>query len=101
MVSSPVPPSLIPVPGEVRATLTVLTGAQAGLLVATDGAPVTIGCSPDVDLRVDDSGVARHHVRIARSTDGTFYAEDLGSATGTFIGTDRIGVALLHGGDLL
>lgn len=86
---------------EPRATLTVLTGLQAGRLVAIDGVPMTIGTGPDADLVVEDSGVSRHHVRVARTTDGAFYAEDLGSTNGTFRGHDRIGLTLLRGGDLL
>jgi diguanylate cyclase (GGDEF)-like protein len=45
--------------------------------------------------------VSRHHVLIARATEGAFFAEDLRSTNGTFLRADRIGVALLHEGDLL
>ena len=85
-----------------QATLTLITGVRAGQFVATDGPPVTIGRAPDSDLVVDDdTGVSRHHVRVGRRADGAFFAEDLGSTNGTFLGSQRLGLALLHGGDLL
>jgi diguanylate cyclase (GGDEF)-like protein len=99
--NTPLLPSSFPPTTESRATLTVLTGMHAGRTLTIDGAPVTIGCAHNADLVVDDSGVSRHHVRFARTAEGTFYAEDLGSTNGTFLRTARIGVALLQGGDLL
>jgi pSer/pThr/pTyr-binding forkhead associated (FHA) protein len=86
---------------ESRATLTVLTGLQAGRALAIDTAPIVIGSAADADLTVDDVGVSRHHARVGRTPDGAFYAEDLGSKNGTFRGKDRIGVTLLQGGTLL
>ena len=47
------------------------------------------------------SAVSRRHVRVARTLEGTFYAEDLGSTNGTFLGRERVGIALLRGGELL
>jgi diguanylate cyclase (GGDEF)-like protein len=79
----------------------VLTGLQAGRLEAMNGAPVTIGRAPDAALVVDDPGVSWHHARIARSAAGAYYAQDLGSTNGTYLRSVRIGVAPLHGGDLL
>jgi diguanylate cyclase (GGDEF)-like protein len=83
------------------ATLTVLTGMHTGRNVAIDTAPVTVGRAPDADLILEDSGVSRHHLLIARAAEGAFFAEDLRSTNGTFLRADRIGVALLHEGDLL
>jgi diguanylate cyclase (GGDEF)-like protein len=91
----------LPLTGHARATLTVLTGLDAGRLMAVDGAPVTIGRAADADLVVDDSGVSRHHVRITHMAAGGFSAEDLASTNGTFVGAVRVGVAVLHRDDLL
>jgi diguanylate cyclase (GGDEF)-like protein len=91
----------LPGAGEARATLTVLTGVHAGQLVAIDGKAVTIGRARDADLMVDDVGVSRHHARISHAPAGGFSVEDLGSTNGTFVGTTRIGVALLSRGDLV
>jgi two-component system cell cycle response regulator len=98
---TPLLPAPPPAVTESRATLTVMTGMQAGRIIALDGTPIIIGKAADSGLAVDDIGVSRHHVRVARSEDGGFYAEDLGSTNGTFRGKDRIGVIALNGGDLL
>ena len=86
---------------EVRATLTVLTGPQAGQIMVIDGVAVTIGRADDADLLVDDIGVSRHHARITPAPGGGFCIEDLASTNGTFVGTSRVGVALLAAGDIL
>jgi len=98
---TPLLPTPPPVAGNARATLTVLSGLQAGRLIAVDGDPVTIGRAPDADLVVDETGVSRHHARIGRTPAGGFYVKDLGSMNGTFVGATRVGVALLHRNDLL
>jgi diguanylate cyclase (GGDEF)-like protein len=98
---TPLLPASFPARSDSRATLTILTGLQAGRLVACHGASVTIGRAPDADLVVDDTGVSRYHARIARSGEGAFYAEDLGSTNGTYLRTLRVGVARLREGDVL
>jgi diguanylate cyclase (GGDEF)-like protein len=45
--------------------------------------------------------VSPYHARIARAHGKGYYVEDLGSATGTFLGAAPIGVALLRHGDRL
>jgi diguanylate cyclase (GGDEF)-like protein len=90
-----------PLPPPFGFTMTVVTGAQAGRVASTDGAAMTIGLAADADLIVDEPGVSPHHARIARAAGGAFYAEDLRSAGGTFLHAEPIGVALLHGGDVL
>ncbi len=82
-----------------RATVTLLTGMNAGYLVSVDASGVTVGRGPDVGLVVDDPGVSRNHARIARAPDGGFYIEDLGSTNGTFVGSSRVELSLLHGGE--
>jgi diguanylate cyclase (GGDEF)-like protein len=79
----------------------VLTGAEAGRLVAIHDGPMIIGRAPDADVVVDDTGVSRYHVRIARSAQGAFYAEDLGSTNGTYLGGSRVEAAPLREGDVL
>jgi two-component system cell cycle response regulator len=98
---TPMLPASFPPPADSRATLTVLTGLHAGRLIAIDGLPVTVGRAADADLMVEDSGVSRHHARFARTVEGAFYAEDLASTNGTFLGANRVGVALLKGGEVL
>ncbi len=90
-----------PGPGDARAALMVLTGAQAGRSMMLDGSRITIGRALDADLVVDDAGVSRHHARVFHGTVGGFFVEDLDSTNGTFVGAVRIGVSLLQSGDLL
>ncbi len=94
-------PLALPRAPDSEAIVTVLTGTQAGQFAATYGTPMTIGRAPDADLVVEDAGVSPHHVRIARAPGNGYYVEDLGSTTGTFLGTNPIGVALLRDGDRL
>jgi diguanylate cyclase (GGDEF)-like protein len=98
---TPLLPGPLPPVVDSRATLTVLTGVHAGRIVSLDGTPVTIGRAPDADLLLDETGVSRHHARIARSPAGGFHVEDLGSVNGTFVGAFRVDVAPLVAGDLL
>jgi diguanylate cyclase (GGDEF)-like protein len=98
---TPVLASTLPPPADARGTVTLLSGIHAGRLAAIGVAPITIGRAIESDLVVEDPGVSRLHTRIARAADGSFYAEDLGSTNGTYLRTDRIGLALLHTGDLL
>jgi hypothetical protein len=93
----PVPqPAWFPNECDGRATLTVLTGPQAGKVVTVNGAPVTIGRADDADLVVDEPGLSLRHARFARTPGGSFYVEDLQSTNGTLVGATRVGVALVR-----
>ncbi len=85
----------------VRATLTLLTGACAGRLLAVAPGGAIIGRAVDASLVVEDTGVSRRHARVARNSDGGFYVEDLGSTNGTFVGSKRVGISLLRGGETI
>jgi len=91
-----------PIPAGVsKATVTVLSGADAGLMLAVGRRGVILGRATDADLVVDDVAVSRHHARIAPAPDGSFFVEDLCSANGTFVGDRRISCAPLASGDRL
>jgi pSer/pThr/pTyr-binding forkhead associated (FHA) protein len=98
---TPLRPVALEPPRETLATLTLMTGLHAGYRHVIDGAATTIGRAVDSDFVVDDEGVSRNHARIDRTVDGAFYVEDLRSTNGTYLGVNRIGIALLCGGDLL
>jgi two-component system cell cycle response regulator len=98
---TPLLPAPLPFAESPRATLTMLTGLHAGRLVSIHERPVTIGRALDADLVIDETGVSRHHARVARTPDGGFYVEDLGSVNGTFVGETRVTVAPLERGNLL
>jgi diguanylate cyclase (GGDEF)-like protein len=79
----------------------MLTGLHAGRIVAVEAAGAIIGRDADADLVVEDTGVSRRHARVARASDGGFYVEDLGSTNGTFVGSARVGIAPLFGGETI
>jgi two-component system cell cycle response regulator len=72
-----------------RASLTILTGNAAGQLFKCGKVLITMGRSPQADLRLDDDGISRHHARI-RSETGRSWVEDLASRNGTFVNGERI-----------
>jgi two-component system, cell cycle response regulator len=74
---------------ERRASLTILTGGAAGQLFKCNKTTVTLGRSPQADLRLEDDGISRHHARI-RSETGRSWVEDLASRNGTFVNGERI-----------
>jgi hypothetical protein len=55
-----------------------------------------LGRGTDVDIRVDDPGVSRHHAEIVLGTDVTL--RDLGSTNGTFVNGRMISQAILTDG---
>jgi pSer/pThr/pTyr-binding forkhead associated (FHA) protein len=98
---TPLLPPSVPTTTDPRATLTVLTGIDAGRILAIHVEGLTVGRAPESDLVIDEMGVSYHHARIGRTAEGSFYLEDLASTNGTFLANERVGLALLHTGDLL
>ena len=82
-----------------RATLTVLSGMNAGQVFAMDGTDHVIGRGTEADVWVEDGGVSRRHARITCRADGRYVIEDLGSTNGTFLGATRVKRAELSPGD--
>lgn len=73
-----------------RATLTILTGTNAGQVVSLDDLEHILGRGTEADVWVEDAAISRLHARFARRPDGRFYVEDLGSTNGTFVTGHRI-----------
>lgn len=85
--------------GKDRATLTVLTGINAGQVFALDGTDHTIGRGTEADVWIEDGGVSRRHARVSCRSDGRYFVEDLGSTNGTFVANARIDVCEIRPGD--
>jgi diguanylate cyclase (GGDEF)-like protein len=81
-----------------RATLTVLTGINAGQVYAIDGTDHVLGRGTEADVWIEDGGVSRRHARITCRSDGRYFAEDLGSTNGTFVDGQRIQVCEIRPG---
>jgi diguanylate cyclase (GGDEF)-like protein len=79
--------------------LTVMSGSDAGRIVALESAPLTIGRGSDVDLRIDDPVLSRQHARVARNADGGVTIEDLGSTNGTLVRGRFVTLVALEPGD--
>jgi diguanylate cyclase (GGDEF)-like protein len=82
-----------------RATLTIISGINAGQVFALDGTEHVIGRGTDADLWLEDGGVSRRHARISCRSDGRYFAEDLGSTNGTFLGSQRIDICEIKPND--
>lgn len=85
--------------GKDRATLTILSGINAGQVYALDGTEHVIGRGTEADVWLEDGGVSRRHARITCRSDGRYFVEDLGSTNGTFVGAQRIHVSEIRPGD--
>jgi diguanylate cyclase (GGDEF)-like protein len=83
-----------------RATLTVLSGLNAGQVFALDNLDHIIGRGTEADLWVEDPAISRNHAQVSRSPDGRFTIQDLGSTNGTFVSGRRVeGRVDLQNGD--
>lgn len=85
--------------GVARATVTVVSGLDAGRIAPIEGTSLVIGRGVEADLQVDEPAVSRVHARIVRKPGGAYLIEDLGSTNGTFVGMRRVTVAPLAAGD--
>jgi hypothetical protein len=60
---------------------------------------VSLGRSPDADIRLDDRYASGIHARVFNRS-GTYYAEDMSSTNGTLLNSQELhGEAELHPGD--
>ncbi|MFD2077938.1 FHA domain-containing protein [Actinopolymorpha cephalotaxi] len=70
-------------------TAVVVQGASSGLQVPLGDSPLVIGRGGECELQIDDEYVSTRHA-VLRPQSGSWYAEDLGSTNGTFVGESRI-----------
>jgi hypothetical protein len=62
---------------------------------------VSLGRSPDADIRLDDRYASGIHARVFNRS-GTYYAEDMSSTNGTLLNSQELhGEAELHPGDTI
>jgi len=75
------------------ASLLVISGSTAGDYYLLGRDPVVIGRDESSPIQIVDEAVSRRHLRISPGGDGSYSAEDLASANGTFVNDIRIDTA--------
>jgi diguanylate cyclase (GGDEF)-like protein len=86
-------------PAGSHATLTAMSGLEAGRVYSLDADEVIIGRAPASHVWIDDASVSRKHARIVRRPGEPYVIEDLESTNGTFIGERRVSRCPLASGD--
>lgn len=82
-------------------TLVVVEGSLVGTTIDLSQAPILIGRAPECTLVLSDDYSSGKHLRIYQEA-GRWFAEDLDSTNGTFIGRDQInGIVPVHPGTQL
>ncbi len=71
-------------PEVVGATLTLLTGGEAGRFFTVDAGGATLGRGDEVDIGFEDETVSRLHATLTKEGDG-FVLTDLDSRNGTYL----------------
>ncbi|MFV8752646.1 FHA domain-containing protein [Nannocystaceae bacterium ST9] len=84
-----------------RPCVEVLEGRSRGRVFELERRQVVIGRSPGADLRIEDAGVSRRHVKLTLLDDGTVVATDLRSTNGMIVNGDKLERASLSEGDVL
>lgn len=82
-------PQLAPLPKDVRFSLAVIAGSQAGTVFKITKPRVFLGRGSNMDVQLKDGEVSRRHSMIEiRNEDVTLI--DLGATNGTFVAGERI-----------
>jgi two-component system cell cycle response regulator len=91
----------IPVPEvDARATITVLSGAESGRVVALRAEETILGRGSSADVCFEDATVSRVHARVICQGDA-YVLEDLSSTNGTFLRGAPVKRAPIASGDRL
>jgi len=82
-------PELAPLPRDLRFSLAVIAGAQAGSVFPVTKPRVYLGRGSSMDIQLKDSEVSRRHVMLeVRGDQATLI--DLGATNGTYVDGERI-----------
>ncbi len=87
-------PALAPLPHELRFSLAVIAGTQAGTVFPVGKPRSYLGRGTTMDIQIQDSEVSRRHVMLEiRGEEATVV--DMGSTNGTFVGGEQVDRAIL------
>jgi len=91
---SPELPELAPLPSDIRFSLAVIAGSQAGSVFPITKPRIFIGRGSAMDVQLKDSEVSRRHAMVEiRDEEATLL--DLGATNGTYVDGQRIDQAQL------
>jgi predicted Zn finger-like uncharacterized protein len=82
-------PELAPLPSDVRFSLAVIAGSQAGSVFQITKPRIFIGRGSAMDVQLKDSEVSRRHAML-EIRDGQADLADLGATNGTFLEGEKI-----------
>ena len=82
-------PKLAPLPADVRFSLAVIAGAQAGSVFPITKPRIFIGRGSAMDIQLKDSEVSRRHAMVEVRNEEAMLL-DLGATNGTFVEGERI-----------
>jgi predicted Zn finger-like uncharacterized protein len=82
-------PQLAPIPKDVRVSLAVIAGAQAGTVFPITKPRIYLGRGSSMDVQLKDAEVSRKHAMIEIRGEAATLA-DMGTTNGTFVGGERI-----------
>jgi diguanylate cyclase (GGDEF)-like protein len=79
-------------------SMVVIYGEFLGRRFEINGAPLTIGRSPESTIQLSDDSVSRQHCRVSPGDDGVVLV-DLNSTNGTYVNDTAVSARHLHDGD--
>ena len=85
--------------GESNAFVIVLSGRSVGKMFKLPASDVTIGRSLDAEIRLEDEGISRLHIRLTRDESGSVVLVDLDSTNGSYVNGMRVHRQELEDGD--
>jgi predicted Zn finger-like uncharacterized protein len=86
---SPELPELAPLPPDLRFSLAVIAGSQAGSVFPVTKPRVFLGRGSSMDVQLKDAEVSRRHAMLEIRGEEAILV-DLGATNGTFVGGDRV-----------
>lgn len=84
---------------ERNAVVIVLSGRSVGKMFKLPTGEVTLGRSLDADIRLEDEGVSRLHLKLHRDGEGNVELIDLDSTNGSYVNSQRVHRQDLADGD--
>ncbi|MCI0571237.1 MAG: GGDEF domain-containing protein [Myxococcaceae bacterium] len=100
MTEVDLPPVALAAQGRPAPSLVVIAGDECkGRVFRLESGELLLGRASDAHIRLEGTGISRHHARLHCYPDGTVELEDLGSRNGTWVRGKRVLHCQLRDGD--